>query len=161
MDFYLDDARAAERADIISLSKKNDPTSVEKLRGYVREGQSKSYHFFQAVRVVLSSDLSASMTGLNPQFAGLLRVSTVADNIPLGHGKPSLSVQPGDIIFNSFRNAQTNPVDFPDPYKVDPTRPRSAYQNQGAGFHLCPGINFAEQVSSTAVPLLRDAFFRV
>ena len=38
VDFYLDDARAAERADIISLSKKSDPASMERLRGYVREG---------------------------------------------------------------------------------------------------------------------------
>ncbi|KAH8099451.1 heme peroxidase [Cristinia sonorae] len=121
VDFYLDDERAAERADIISLCRKNDAASLEKLRGYVREGQR-----------------------LNPQFAGLLRVSAVADTIPLGNGN-SVSVQPGDIIFNSFRNAQTNPADFPDPFKVDPTRPKASYSNQGTGFHGCPGVNYAEQ----------------
>ena len=38
VDLYLNDDRAAERADIISLSKKNDAASMERLRGYVREG---------------------------------------------------------------------------------------------------------------------------
>ncbi|TCD62866.1 hypothetical protein EIP91_006272 [Steccherinum ochraceum] len=122
VDFYLDDERAKERADIISLSKKSDPASMERLRGYVREGQR-----------------------LNPQFAGLLRVSVVNDSIPLGNGRAPVTVQPGDIIFNSYRNAQLNPNDFPNPTQVDPTRPRSSYQNQGAGFHGCPGVNYSEQ----------------
>ena len=146
VDFYLDDERAAERVDIISLSKKSDPASMERLRGYVREGQSTFYvPTFPSIR--FRSLIMISLTGLNPQFAGLLRVSTVADTIPLGNGKPPVSVQPGDIIFSSFRNAQTNPADFPDPFRVDPTRPRSSYQNQGAGFHGCPGVNYAEQVN--------------
>lgn len=72
----------------------------------------------------------------------------MADNIPLGDDKPPLAVQPGDVIFSSFLKAQTNPKDFPDPHKVDPTRPRGVYQNQGAGFHICPGVNYSEQVSA-------------
>lgn len=66
-----------------------------------------------------------------------------------------MSVVPGDIIFNSYRNAQLNPKDFPNPYKVDPTRPKASYQNQGAGFHGCPGVNFAEQ---TIPEILRIVF---
>ena len=47
VDFYLDDARAAERADIISLSKKSDPATMERLRGYVREAQRKFHSFLR------------------------------------------------------------------------------------------------------------------
>ncbi|KAI0081382.1 heme peroxidase [Panus rudis PR-1116 ss-1] len=122
VDFYLDDERAPERAEIIALIDKTDADSAELLRGYVREAQR-----------------------LNPQFAGLLRVAVGSDSIPLGEGRSPVDVQPGDIIFNSFRNAQLNPKDFPNPTQVDPRRPRESYNNQGAGFHNCPGINFAEQ----------------
>ncbi len=40
-------------------------------------------------------------------------------------------------------SASIQPIDFPNPEMIDPTRPRSSYRNQGAGFHLCPGIDFA------------------
>ena len=50
--------------------------------------------------------------GLRPGSAALLRVAAVADTIPLGSGKPPVSVQPGDIVFNSFKNAHLN-VCFP------------------------------------------------
>lgn len=35
------------------------------------------------------------------------------------------------------------PADFPNPTAVDPTRPKESYQLQGAGFHNCPGVDFA------------------
>ena len=77
-----------------------------------------------------------------------MRVSAAADSIPLGNGKQPVSVKPGDIIFNSFSRANVNPADFPDPYRVDPTRPKSSYSNLGTGFHICPGLNYAEQVNT-------------
>jgi hypothetical protein len=43
IDFYLDDARAKERAQMIQLIKKTDHASVELLHGYVREGMRKSF----------------------------------------------------------------------------------------------------------------------
>ena len=46
VDFYLDDARAAERAKIIELSNKDDAASLELIRGYVREAQSMQIHFY-------------------------------------------------------------------------------------------------------------------
>ena len=36
------------------------------------------------------------------------------------------------------------PDDFPNPHRVDPTRPKNRYQLVGAGFHHCP-IDFVEQ----------------
>ncbi|GJJ14559.1 hypothetical protein Clacol_008824 [Clathrus columnatus] len=122
IDFYLDDARASERAEIIRLAQKDDPASFTLLQGYVREAQR-----------------------LNPQFAGLLRVAVVGDTVPLGSGKSPINVTPGDIIFTSFRNAHLNPMDFPDPQTVNPQRPKDNYQLQGAGFHDCPGFSFSQQ----------------
>lgn len=41
VDFYLDDDRAKERAEIIKLSQRDDPESLKLLMGYVREAQSQ------------------------------------------------------------------------------------------------------------------------
>ena len=48
------------------------------------------------------------MAGLNPQFGGLLRLVAGPASVPLGHGKPNVDVQAGDVVFNSFRNAHLN-----------------------------------------------------
>lgn len=52
--------------------------------------------------VYSSLDLSDS------QFAGLLRVAVASDSIPMGEGRPPVQVQPGDIIWSSYRNAHLN-----------------------------------------------------
>lgn len=41
VDFYLDDARAAERAEIVKLVQRDDAEAIELLHGYIREGQSR------------------------------------------------------------------------------------------------------------------------
>ncbi|KAL4246560.1 hypothetical protein ABKN59_008750 [Abortiporus biennis] len=123
IDFYLDDARAAERAEIIRLSSLNDDASHELLMGYVREGQR-----------------------FNPQFSATPRVAAAVDTIPLGNGRQPISVQPGDIIVNDFRDANQNPDDFPNPSLVNPRYPASKYLNQGAGFHKCPASDFSQKV---------------
>ena len=41
VDFYLDDARAVERAHIVELVARDDAEATELLYGYIREGQSK------------------------------------------------------------------------------------------------------------------------
>ncbi|KAI0783170.1 heme peroxidase [Abortiporus biennis] len=123
IDFYLDDARAAERAEITRLCGLNDAASHELLMGYAREGQR-----------------------FNPQFAAMPRGAAATDNIPLGSGKAPVSVQPGDIILNDFRDAHQNPDDFPNPSTVNPRHPASKYLNQGGGFHMCPGVDFSQKV---------------
>ncbi|KAF7300907.1 Heme peroxidase [Mycena kentingensis (nom. inval.)] len=132
IDFYLDDARAAERADIISLVQRQDIAAQERLYGYVREGMR-----------------------LNPQFPGLYRDAAVDASIPQGDGKPNVEVKAGDRIWGSFRNAHLQPTEFPNPTSVDPTRPRSAYHTGGAGFHACRGQVFAEQ---TIAEILKVVF---
>ncbi|KAL0061354.1 hypothetical protein AAF712_011812 [Marasmius tenuissimus] len=133
IDFYFDDARAEERAKIIQLAKApaTDSTSLETLRGYVRE----------AMR-------------LNPQTTGLYRDVLADASIPQGDGLPDLEVKKGDRIFNSLKNAHLNPTDFPDPRKIDPTRPASAYSFNGTGFHQCPGVTYAEQTIAEIVKVV-------
>lgn len=41
VDFYLDDARAEERAAIVDLVHRDDKEAIDLLQGYIREGQSK------------------------------------------------------------------------------------------------------------------------
>ncbi|KAJ3993518.1 heme peroxidase [Lentinula boryana] len=131
IDFYLDDERATERAKIVELAKANDDNSTELLRGYVRE----------AMR-------------LNPQYTGLYRDALVDASIPQGPGLEPLAVKAGDRIWASFKNAHRNPAEFPDPLKVDPTRPKSAYNLNGTGFHQCPGVTYAEQTIAEIVKVV-------
>ncbi|KAF9257871.1 heme peroxidase [Marasmius fiardii PR-910] len=128
IDFYFDDQRAAERAQIVSLAKATDATSLGNLRGYVRE----------AMR-------------LNPQVTGLYRDVLADASIPQGNGLPNLDVKKGDRIFGSLKNAHLNATDFPSPTKVDPTRPASSYNYNGVGFHKCLGVAFAEQTITEIV----------
>ncbi|KAJ3865441.1 heme peroxidase [Lentinula novae-zelandiae] len=131
IDFYFDDERAPERAKIIELAKASDDKSTELLRGYVRE----------AMR-------------LNPQYTGLYRDAVVDTVIPQGPGLEPLAVKAGDRIWASFKNAHRNPAEFPDPLKVDPTRPQSAYNLNGTGYHQCPGVTYAEQTIAETVKVV-------
>ncbi|EGN99534.1 hypothetical protein SERLA73DRAFT_106133 [Serpula lacrymans var. lacrymans S7.3] len=121
VDFYLDEERAKERAQIIALVQKTDATSDNLLQGYVRE----------AMR-------------FNPQFTGLYRIAAADAEVPIDD-KHTLNIKSGDRIFASFRNAYINPVNFPNPDKVDPTRPAASYNMNGSGFHQCAGVSQAER----------------
>jgi hypothetical protein len=120
VDFYLDEKREPERRKIIELARKTDAASTELLRGYVRE----------AMR-------------LKPQTQGLYRRATVDYSIPQGPGLPPVNVKAGDRIWASFRNAHLNSLEFPNPEEVNPRRPVSSYNLNGAGFHHCPGEMYA------------------
>ncbi|KAK7695141.1 hypothetical protein QCA50_002331 [Cerrena zonata] len=130
VDFYLDDARAAERAEIVKLVQRDDAEAIELLHGYIREGQR-----------------------LAPQFPGLLRQAAVTDTVDLGDGR-KVDVRAGDLIFSSFYNAQHNETDFPEPNKVNPRRPKESYQNQGSGFHICPGVDFTLMTATEVVKII-------
>ncbi|EJC98652.1 heme peroxidase [Fomitiporia mediterranea MF3/22] len=131
IDFYLSDERAKERAQIIELCKRNDGEAEELLKGYVRE----------AMR-------------LNPQFGGLFRAVMQDDTVPQGDGFQPMQVKAGDLLFASFKNAHLNPADFPNPTQIDPTRKKDSYQLQGAGFHNCPGVDFAADTIPQIVKII-------
>lgn len=46
------------------------------------------------------------------------------------------------------------PSDFPNPTNVDPTRPLGSYNLNGAGFHGCPGLTYAEQTIAEIVKVV-------
>jgi len=132
VDLYLQPQYAA---DFEMLKQACRAGNTERVRGYVREGMR-----------------------LAPQFAGLLRTVAGAPGeqtvIEQGSGMEKVVVQTGDLIFASFKHAGMNPIDFPNPEVIDPTRPRASYRNQGAGFHLCPGIDFAEETFTEIIKYL-------
>ncbi|KAI3616961.1 heme peroxidase [Moniliophthora roreri] len=133
IDFYMAEERKAERAEIIKLSQSKDSEGKgwDTLVGYVRE----------AMR-------------LNPQVTGLYRDALVDAVISQGSGLPDIQLKKGDRIFGSLKNAHLNPDDFPDPLTINPTRPASAYQYNGSGFHQCPGVNYAEQTIAEIVKVV-------
>ncbi|KAJ7133385.1 heme peroxidase [Mycena epipterygia] len=131
IDFYLDDAREQERSEILKLVQSDDAKSTNLLRGYVREGMR-----------------------LNPQFPGLWRGAAVDAEIPRGDGLPPMKVNAGDKIFASFKNAHLNPSEFPNSTSVDPNRPIALYNLNGAGYHNCPGVTYAEQTIAEIVKVV-------
>ncbi|KAI5117535.1 hypothetical protein M0805_004768 [Coniferiporia weirii] len=133
VDFYLSPARASECAALIAVCKRpeGDAEADALLRGYVREGMR-----------------------LNPQFGGLFRAAVQDAVVPQGDGLEPLTVKAGDLLFASFKNANLNPQDFPNPTTVDPTRPKDSYQLQGAGFHNCPGVDFASDTISQVIRII-------
>ncbi|KAI0732597.1 heme peroxidase [Fomitopsis betulina] len=134
IDFYMREDRSEERDALIAAccAPDGDINAMERVRGFVRE----------AMR-------------LNPQFGGLFRVCVQDDVVPQGAGLEDMQAKKGDMFFASFKNAHLNPDDFPNPTTVDPTRPKSAYNLQGAGFHGCPGVDF---VAQTLPELVRVVF---
>jgi len=139
VDFYLDDTRAAERADIVRLvqTPEHDERANRRLIGYIKEAQR-----------------------LAPQFCGLYRVcrATKPVTVRQGSGKPDVVIRPGQKVFGSYYNAQTNEQDFPDPFRVIPDRRREGNRNdyavQGIGFHGCPGVQFAERTLLSVIRVI-------
>ncbi|KAF9466792.1 heme peroxidase [Collybia nuda] len=128
VNLYLENGREKERQQIIQLANSNDARSLELLRGYTREGMR-----------------------LRPQFTGIWRDAAVDAEIPQGSGRPPLKVKAGDRIRASFKNAHLDPTEFPNPTTIDPTRPASSYNLNGAGFHNCPGTAFASEAITEIV----------
>lgn len=56
------------------------------------------------------------------------------------------------IIF--IRPLLQQPADFPNPTAVDPRRPRSTYNLNGAGFHNCPGVTYVEQTIAETIKVV-------
>ncbi|GJE97837.1 heme peroxidase [Phanerochaete sordida] len=132
VDFYMDDARSKERAEIVRLAQADskDPQQQALLLGYIREAQR-----------------------LSPQTSALLRGVKSPSAIPVAEGK-TVSVQPGDLVFASIKNAHLNPKDFPDPLTVNPLRPAEKYQLQGSGFQDGFGTDFSERTVAEVIKVI-------
>ncbi|KAI0683948.1 heme peroxidase [Cytidiella melzeri] len=113
VDFYLADARKAERAEIIELASRpsNEEEAKKVLLGYVLEAQR-----------------------LYPATPYVLRKASASSSIPAGKGEPDISVEAGDIVFVSLANANRDPTAFPNPLVIDPNRSPSSHHLQNSGF---------------------------
>ncbi|KAH7335533.1 heme peroxidase [Rhizoctonia solani] len=126
VDFYLDDDRKDLKEIICELSRQDTPESEQKLAGYVRE----------AMR-------------LSPQAPGIFR--DVTTEVTLQDGKNTLHLTPHNRLFVSLANSNLDPDAFKDPYKVDPDRPREAYNLFGYGMHKCMGDQFTERTMPAVI----------
>lgn len=86
---------------------------------------------------------------------GLYR-KAAADDIITEDDGTKVNVRAGDRVFVSFVSAAKDPAHFPDPERVDPSRPRDAYIHYGKGPHACLG----RDVSEVALTELFRAVFR-
>ncbi|KAJ7785469.1 heme peroxidase [Mycena olivaceomarginata] len=141
IDFYLDDAHEQERIQIIKLVQGDASKSTDLLRAMSGRQCFRPYSCLDLI-------------GLNPQFTGLWRDVAADAAIPKEKDYPPMNVKAGDRIWASFKNAHINPVDFPNPTAVDPSRPRNTYNLNGAGFHTCPGVTYAEQTIAEIVKVV-------
>ncbi|KAG9026836.1 hypothetical protein FRB95_008385 [Tulasnella sp. JGI-2019a] len=133
VNFYLDDARSKERAEIIRLVHQDTPEGNARLLGYILE----------AMR-------------LDPQAPGIFRRAAVDTEIQESGEKEPTKVLKGDTIFVSIRNAGYDPAVFgPDPTVIDPTRPSEKYMMFGSGMHACLGRWFVE---ATMPHVIRSVF---
>ncbi|KAG8896210.1 hypothetical protein FRC00_006290, partial [Tulasnella sp. 408] len=121
LNFYLDDERKAEREEIIKLVKSEKAESKSLLLGYILE----------ALR-------------LDPQAPGIFRQAAVDVEVKESNGLAPVRVKKGDTIFVSLKNANNDPTAFPNPQKIDPTRPLDRYKLFGAGMHSCLGQFFTQ-----------------
>ncbi|CAO2651331.1 Nn.00g096280.m01.CDS01 [Neocucurbitaria sp. VM-36] len=69
---------------------------------------------------------------------GVLRA--VAKETSLTENGKSTSLKPGDAVFVNLRAASHDPAAFPNPDKVDITRPLDSYIHLGHGPHQCLGL---------------------
>ncbi|KZS87971.1 heme peroxidase [Sistotremastrum niveocremeum HHB9708] len=132
IDFYLDDERAKERFIIQQLCTDSSHGSDELLVGYCRE----------ALR-------------LNPQTPGVFRVVNEVTEVLEGPERNLTTVIPGDEIFVSLSSFKTDSNLFPQPAKIDPTRPATHYGAFGLGPHTCLGASFTTE---TMPEVLRAVF---
>ena len=77
---------------------------------------------------------------LNGESGVYREVAKAIDIVDAGR---TLHLQPGDRVFLHLRNASHDPSIFPNPDKVDITRPLDSYIHFGKGPHECLGLPIA------------------
>ncbi|KAI0094227.1 heme peroxidase [Irpex rosettiformis] len=134
VDFYLDDARKAERAEIVKLANKpsNDPEAKKLLLGYVLEAQR-----------------------LRPSASFVLRKAAAPSAVPAAKDQPDVAVGTDDIVFVSLEKAGQDPAVFSDPTVINPQREPSKFYLQASGLDNELGKWILEEI---APQLLRSIF---
>ncbi|KAK2459725.1 hypothetical protein APHAL10511_008259 [Amanita phalloides] len=123
VEFYLEGEQERERHHILELLQLDDAESGEVLLGYARE----------ALR-------------FNPRISNVWREVTADAQIPQGQDMSPLNVHAGDRLWISFKNANLDPAQFPEPVEIDPRRQRTSYRILGNEFFSGPIAAFGEQI---------------
>jgi Cytochrome P450/Animal haem peroxidase len=131
IDLYLSEGYEEYKARIIELSKLDTPEAERELQGFVFEGMRHA--------------------GVVP---GLPRVATRDITVEDG-AKGPVSIKKGHTVLIATSVAAMDPVQFPNPEKLNPHRPLKDYILLGDGLHYCFG---ARLVSSSLVATLREVF---
>ncbi|KAL8276909.1 hypothetical protein RQP46_010737 [Phenoliferia psychrophenolica] len=119
VELFLRDEYSEDKAKIAQLVQTESPANDELLAGYIREGMRIS-------GVVL----------------GLPRVARV--DMTIQDGDRTLHFKAGDKLVIGISKAHMDPVAFPGPEKLNPTRPKSDYILLGHGMHYCFGARLTE-----------------
>jgi len=131
IDLYLSEGYEEYKARIIELSKLDTPEAERELQGFVFEGMRHA--------------------GVVP---GLPRVATRDITIQDGSHGP-VSIKKGHTVLIATSVAAMDPVQFPNPEKLDPHRPLKDYILLGDGLHYCFG---ARLVGCSLAATLREVF---
>lgn len=131
IDLFLSEGYETYKERIIELAHMNTSESEKELQGFVFEGMRHA--------------------GVVP---GLPRVA--ANDITIHDGsRGPISIKAGQTVLIATSKAAMDPVAFPDPEKLDPHRPLSAYTLLGYGLHFCFG---ARLVGCSLAATLKEVF---
>ena len=131
IDLYLSPGYESYKERIIELSHRHDPASERELQGFVFEGMRHA--------------------GVVP---GLPRVAAKDITITDGSRGP-ITIKAGQTVLIATSKAAMDPIAFPNPEKLDPNRPFSAYTLLGHGLHYCFG---ARLVGASLAATLKEIF---
>jgi hypothetical protein len=131
IDLFLSEGYEEYKDRIIELAHKDDAESERELQGFVFEGMRHA--------------------GVVP---GLPRVASKDVTVEDGARGP-IHIKAGHTILIATSKAAMDPVAFPNPEKLDPTRPVSSYTLLGHGLHFCFG---ARLVGASLAATLREVF---
>lgn len=131
IDLFLSPGYEQYKERIVELAHKDDPASERELQGFVFEGMRHA--------------------GVVP---GLPRVASRDITVVDGARGP-IHIKAHQTILIATSKASMDPVAFPNPEKLDPHRPFSAYILLGHGLHYCFG---ARLVGPSLAATLKEVF---
>ncbi|KAK5128192.1 hypothetical protein LTR08_004071 [Meristemomyces frigidus] len=131
IDLFLSEGYEQYKERIIELAHKDDPASEREMQGFVYEGMRHA--------------------GVVP---GLPRVA-VKDITVMDGARGPVHIKAHQTVLVATSKAAMDPVAFPNPEKLDPHRPFSAYTLLGHGLHFCFG---ARLVGCSLAATLKEVF---
>lgn len=134
VDLYLEEEYAPELAILHQLSKEDTKEADDKILGYIREAMrlapvviglrelihSSTFYFF------FSNDSLTSNFYLDTKIEKFPARKVTTDTV-VQDGERTLNLKSGDIVIVGISKAHMDPVAFPNPTKIDPTRKAEDY----------------------------------